>query len=131
MFVHVLILNAVYVAEASSIHGSDALSMDKAEIMQAMNTNVGGNFLMSAKFVKQALRPIGQQLNLINVTSGAVHTSPTPDAVYAASKTAFTSLIGRIADERPVEDIQIISFHPGLVYSPVINPLPLCCFYSF
>ncbi|KAF9060509.1 short-chain dehydrogenase/reductase, partial [Rhodocollybia butyracea] len=124
IFVHVLVLNAVYISEDSSIHiGSDTLSMDKAELMQALDTNVGGNFLMSAKFIKQGLRPAGQQLNLLNVTSGAVHTNPAPDTVYATVKTAFTSLIGRIADERPVEDVQIISFHPGLVYSEVINLL--------
>ena len=86
--------------------------------MKAFNVNVGGNFFMSAKFMKQALRPAGQQLQLINVSTAAIHLNPAPIQVpYASSKAAFTSLIGRIADERSVEDVQIISYHPGAIYS--------------
>ncbi|KAF9073203.1 short-chain dehydrogenase/reductase [Rhodocollybia butyracea] len=110
IFVHVLVLNAV-------VNGNDTLSMDKTKLMRVMDTNFGGNFLMSAKFVKQTLRPAKQQLNLINLSTGAVHLHPAPDTVYATTKTAFTSLMGRIADERPVEDVQIISIHPGMLYS--------------
>ncbi|KAF9065539.1 short-chain dehydrogenase/reductase [Rhodocollybia butyracea] len=117
IFVHVLVLNAVYVSEDSSIHGNDTLSIEQAKLMKAMETNFGGNFHMSAKFVKQALRPAGQQLHLINVSTGGIHAHPVPDALYVTTKTAFTSLIGRIADERSVKDVQIISFHPGLLYS--------------
>ncbi|KAF9062856.1 short-chain dehydrogenase/reductase [Rhodocollybia butyracea] len=107
IFVHVLqvVLNAAY--------GTDTVSIDWTKIAQSANTNLVGNFHMSSRFIGQTLRPSGQQLNLINISTGAIHAHPVPDAVYATTKAAFTSLVGRIADERPAEDVQIISFHPG------------------
>ncbi|KAE9405645.1 short-chain dehydrogenase/reductase [Gymnopus androsaceus JB14] len=73
--VHVLILNAAHIHPL----GPDTLSMDKTALMECFDTNVGGNFLMSAYFVKQILRPTGLKLHL--------------------------------------DDVQIISFHPGILYS--------------
>ncbi|KAJ4483561.1 hypothetical protein J3R30DRAFT_3698420 [Lentinula aciculospora] len=81
--------------------------MDKGDLMEAFDVNVGGNFLMTVKFVNQPLRPTGQQLNLINVS---ILRTRHP-------KAAFTALIGRMADEHLVEDVQIISYHPGALYS--------------
>ncbi|KAE9398805.1 short-chain dehydrogenase/reductase [Gymnopus androsaceus JB14] len=114
ILVHVLILNAANVHPMAP----DTLSMDKTELMEAFGTNVGGNFLMSANFVKQPLRPKGLKLYLINVSTGNIHTHPLPNQTpYSTSKAAFTALMGRIADERPVDDVQIISFNPGAHYT--------------
>ncbi|KAJ3914670.1 short-chain dehydrogenase/reductase [Lentinula edodes] len=100
IFVRVLVLNAAHVSPWLL----DTLKMDKREIMEGFDVNIGGNFLMTVKFVNQPLRPAGQQLNLIN----------TP---YSTTKSASTALFGRIADEHPVQDIQIIIYHPGMLYS--------------
>ncbi|KAJ3873327.1 short-chain dehydrogenase/reductase, partial [Lentinula edodes] len=114
IFVRVLVLNAAHFYPL----GPDTLKMDKREIMEGFNTNVGGNFLMTVNFVNQPLRPKGQQLNLVNVSTSTIHIIPGPNSTpYATSKAAFTALTGRIADEHPVEEIQIISFHPGIIYS--------------
>jgi len=76
---------------------------------------------MSANFVKQNLRPKGFKLHLVNVSTAAVHMHPSFNQTpYSTSKTSFTALLGRIADERPVEDVQIVSFHPGTVYSEAV-----------
>ncbi|KAE9389715.1 short-chain dehydrogenase/reductase [Gymnopus androsaceus JB14] len=99
ILVHVLVLNAAH------------------ELMEAFDINVGGNFLMSANLVKQALRPAGLQLVLLNVSTGAIHTAAPRVSTYSMTKAAFTGLLGRIANDRPVEDVQIISFHPGVLYS--------------
>ncbi|KIK66762.1 hypothetical protein GYMLUDRAFT_218209 [Collybiopsis luxurians FD-317 M1] len=116
--VHVLVLNAAQVAPV----GTDTLSMSKEELMTAFGVNVGGNFFMSAKFVQQRLRYAGQQLNLINVSTAGIHMDDTPlFNPYTSSKAAFAALIGRIANERSVEDVQIISFHPGLLYSEGVS----------
>ncbi|KIK64760.1 hypothetical protein GYMLUDRAFT_240725 [Collybiopsis luxurians FD-317 M1] len=112
IFVHVLVLNAVY---TGPVWLADTLKIGKQELMKTFNANVGGNFLMLEKFVNQTLRPVGQQLNLINVSTAGVHI--TPPFYNPTSKAAFTGILGRIANERSVEDIQIISFHPGLMYS--------------
>ncbi|KAJ3873336.1 short-chain dehydrogenase/reductase [Lentinula edodes] len=114
IFIRVLVLNAAHFYPL----GPDTLKMDKRELMEGFNVNVGGNFLMTVNFVNQPLRPVGQQLNLINVSTGSIHMIPAPNQTpYAANKSAFTALIGRIADEHPVEDIQIISYNPGALYS--------------
>ncbi|KAJ3808218.1 short-chain dehydrogenase/reductase [Lentinula aff. lateritia] len=114
IFVHVLVLNA---AEFSP-SGPDTFKMDKRELMKAFDVNVGGNFSMSVKFVSQPLRPVGQQLNLVNVSTAVIQTYRLPNQnPYSTSKAAFTALLGRIAGEHPVEDVQIISFHPGVLYS--------------
>ncbi|KAJ3925391.1 MAG: short-chain dehydrogenase/reductase [Lentinula lateritia] len=110
IFVHVLVLNAA----SFSPSGPDTFKMDKRELMKAFDVNVGGNFSMSMKFVSQPLRPVGQQLNLVNVSTAVIQTYRLPNQnPYSTSKAAFTALLGRIAGEHPVEDVQIISFHPG------------------
>ncbi|KAJ3935987.1 MAG: short-chain dehydrogenase/reductase [Lentinula lateritia] len=114
IFVRVLVLNAAHFTP----WGPDTLKMDKRELMEGFDVNVGGNFLMTVKFVNQPLRPAGQQLNLINVSTASIQMIPAPNQTpYSTTKSAFTALIGRIADEHPVEDIQIISYHPGALYS--------------
>ncbi|KAE9398978.1 short-chain dehydrogenase/reductase [Gymnopus androsaceus JB14] len=116
ILVHVLVLNAAHFYPFAQ--APDTLSMSKKELMEAFDINLGGNFLMSAAFVKQTLRPTGLKLHLVNISTAAVHMHPSPNQnTYATSKAAFTALLGRIADERSVDDVQIISFHPGALYS--------------
>ncbi|KAJ3929496.1 MAG: short-chain dehydrogenase/reductase [Lentinula lateritia] len=114
IFVRVLVLNAAHVTP----WGSDTLKMDKRDLMEAFDVNIGGNFLMTVKFVNQPLRPRGEQLNLINLSTANIHMYPLPNQTpYATSKSGFTTLVGRIADEHLVEELQIISYNPGTHYS--------------
>ncbi|KAE9395774.1 short-chain dehydrogenase/reductase [Gymnopus androsaceus JB14] len=115
ILVHVLVLNAAHISPIAS----ETLSLTKNELMAAFDTNVGGNFLMSANFIKQVLRPAGLQLHLVSVSTAGIHMHPCPAATvrYNTSKVALMALLGHIATERPVEDVQIISFHPGTQYS--------------
>ncbi|KIK66737.1 hypothetical protein GYMLUDRAFT_37863 [Collybiopsis luxurians FD-317 M1] len=118
IFVHVLVLNAAHLGP----NGSDTLSLDRNELKQAFDTNLIGNFSMSAKFVQQPLRPTADhphyKLYLVHISSAGIHVYPSANQnTYNSSKLAFTSLVGRIADERKVDDVQIISYHPGALYS--------------
>ncbi|KIK64762.1 hypothetical protein GYMLUDRAFT_400549 [Collybiopsis luxurians FD-317 M1] len=84
-------------------------------VLNATCANVGGGITMSQRFAKQPLRPEGQQLNLVNLLTASLHMD-SPN--YARiSKAAFAGILGRIANERSVKDIQIISVHPGMTYS--------------
>jgi len=112
ILVHVLVLNAAQMHPVGSI-----LSMAKNDLMEAFDINVGGNFLMASTFVKQTLRPAGLQLFLINISTGCIHTPVAMISAYTMSKAAFTGLLGHMADECPVKDVQIVSFHPGILYS--------------
>ncbi|KAJ3805707.1 short-chain dehydrogenase/reductase [Lentinula aff. lateritia] len=112
IFVHVLVLNAAHLFPM----GPDTLKMERKDLMEAFNTNVWGNFPMTAKFVNQPLRPVGEKLNLVNVSTAGIQMNPAPTQnPYVTSKGTLTALLGRIADEHPVEDVQIISFHPDLI----------------
>ncbi|KIK66732.1 hypothetical protein GYMLUDRAFT_192695 [Collybiopsis luxurians FD-317 M1] len=118
IFVHVLVLNAAHFSQ----DGPDTLSMDKKELKRSFDVNVAGNFFMSVKFVQQPLRPAADhphhQLYFVNVSTAGVHMYPSPEQnAYSSSKAAFMALLGRIADERKVNDVQIISYHPGALYS--------------
>ncbi|KAE9401799.1 short-chain dehydrogenase/reductase, partial [Gymnopus androsaceus JB14] len=113
ILVHVIVFNATHLVP----HLPDTLSIVKNDLMDAFNVNVGGNFVMAANFVKQALRPAGLRLFLINLATVAIHTPVPTGASYGVSKAAFTGLLGHIANDRPAEDVQIISFHPGALYS--------------
>ncbi|KAJ3913185.1 short-chain dehydrogenase/reductase [Lentinula edodes] len=112
IFVHVLVLNAAHLSPM----GPDTLKMERKDLMEAFNINVWGNFSMTAKFVNQPLRPVGEKLNLVNVSTAGIQMNPAPTQnPYVTSKGTFTALLGRIADEHPVEDVQIISFHPDII----------------
>ncbi|KAJ3886160.1 short-chain dehydrogenase/reductase [Lentinula edodes] len=112
VFVNVLVLNAAHLSPM----GPDTLKMERKDLMEAFNINVWGNFSMTAKFVNQPLRPVGEKLNLVNVSTAGIQMNPAPTQnPYVTSKGTFTALLGRIADEHPVEDVQIISFHPDLI----------------
>ncbi|KAE9398979.1 NAD(P)-binding protein [Gymnopus androsaceus JB14] len=97
ILVHVLILNAAHFYPNSL----DTLSLNKEEIVEAFNINT--------------LRPTGLKLHLINVSTAGVHLYPTGTQNVFTSKAAFTAMLGRIAEERSVDDVQILSFHPGLL----------------
>ncbi|KIK66763.1 hypothetical protein GYMLUDRAFT_257540 [Collybiopsis luxurians FD-317 M1] len=76
-------------AYSSSPMAPDTLAINKQELMDALNVNLGGNFLIT----------------------GMIHQNPALSNLYV------TALIGREADEHPVDDVQIISFHPWFLYS--------------
>ncbi|KAF5344308.1 hypothetical protein D9757_014032 [Collybiopsis confluens] len=118
IFINVLVLNAAHVGPS----GPDTLLLDKDEIMQAFQVNVGGNFLMTTKFVHQILRPsipaADHQLYLINISTSRIHMYPSTNSdTYTSSKTAWMAMLGRIADQAKVDELQIISYHPGALYS--------------
>ncbi|KIK50246.1 hypothetical protein GYMLUDRAFT_183035 [Collybiopsis luxurians FD-317 M1] len=114
--VDVLVLNAAYRYKRL---GTDVLNMDVRELDESFRINVAGNFLMVQKFIKQP-RALGEKkrLNVVNVSSASIqiHGANAP-VEYTVTKSAFTQIMGRLADQVPVTDVQIVSFHPGLLYA--------------
>ncbi|KAF9264446.1 short-chain dehydrogenase/reductase [Marasmius fiardii PR-910] len=118
ILVHVLVLNAAYRYKRL---GTDVLNLDVHELQESFGINVAGNFRMVQRFIKQPLRftARGQlQLNLVNVSSASIQIYGANAPVeYTVTKSAFTQVIGRLAEELPATDVQIVSFHPGLLYA--------------
>jgi NAD(P)-dependent dehydrogenase (short-subunit alcohol dehydrogenase family) len=55
----------------------------------------------------------------MNVSSFAAHANPLPlQGAYGASKAALSSLFQHLAEEIPAEKVQIVSFHPGAIFTP-------------
>jgi hypothetical protein len=58
---------------------------------------------------------------IVNVTSGVIHTTAIPSVAarpaYVVSKMAATMLFQMIAANTPVEKLQIVTMHPGVVYN--------------
>lgn len=60
---------------------------------------------------------------LINLASLAIHESQLTgkQPSYGASKSAGTMLLQRIAKDVPPEDLQIVSFHPGGIFTELAD----------
>ncbi|KPM44136.1 hypothetical protein AK830_g2471 [Neonectria ditissima] len=57
---------------------------------------------------------------IVNVSACAIHDFPTADfsPSYALTKNSGTLLLQQLAREWQSSDVQIVSFHPGAVYTP-------------
>ncbi|KAB8606259.1 hypothetical protein FH972_025888 [Carpinus fangiana] len=82
---------------------------------RAFNVNIIGNLRMVEGF---AARNTGGSRALINIASAGSHISGLPGlGLYHASKLGFASLLQQLAAERKPEEIQIISVHPGAIFT--------------
>jgi hypothetical protein len=50
------------------------------------------------------------------VVHGHHHPMVIPRAAYVLSKTGSTLLVQLLADQIPVNELQVISFHPGMIF---------------
>ncbi|KAE9382764.1 NAD(P)-binding protein [Gymnopus androsaceus JB14] len=92
ILVHVLVLNAAHFYP----YAPDTLSMNKKDLMEAFDINLGGNFLMSVNFDKQTLRPTGLKLHLVNISTAGVHMHPSPNQnPYAHFEGCIYGVIGK------------------------------------
>ncbi|KAJ6119517.1 hypothetical protein N7523_003797 [Penicillium sp. IBT 18751x] len=110
--VDVLVLNAARVQAKES----PLLSLGWQQTWQMFETNVRGNMILVEKTMSQAHT---KQKVILNVSSPFVHDQEMAAGfqAYASSKSAFASALQHLATETPLERAQIISFHPGFIYS--------------
>ncbi|KAJ5746496.1 hypothetical protein N7520_011678 [Penicillium odoratum] len=110
--VDVLVLNAARVQDKEC----SMLSLGWQQTWQLFETNVRGNMIMVEKTMGQAGT---KQKFILNVSSPFVHDQEMAAGFqpYASSKSAFASALQHLATETPLERAQIISFHPGFIYS--------------
>lgn len=107
--VNILVLNA-----AKTGH-SPILAMGSSNTWEYFETNVLSSLLMTEHFMNQA--PEVPKV-LINVASFLAHVLPANGSGgYATSKAAGSFMLQTLADETPVSTMQIISLHPGSIFS--------------
>ncbi|KKO98352.1 short chain dehydrogenase [Trichoderma harzianum] len=113
--VDVLILNAAFV----TYRQSKMIDLKFDEAWPSWVTNVGANMDLIDRFYHQKKRVAGRKLYLVNISTMAIHEFEFVKAfpAYCASKNAGTLLVQMYAQTIPADDMQILSFHPGGIYT--------------
>ncbi|KAK2024961.1 short chain dehydrogenase [Colletotrichum zoysiae] len=111
--INVLVLNAAKMFAPGSI-----LATGRDDVWKGFTTNTLSLLDFSGRFYNQK-NSKGQQKFLINVSSEGIHNFHKSGLypAYSASKNAGTLLMQLIAKDTSPEDMQVLSFHPGLVWT--------------
>lgn len=129
--VDVLVLNAAKL----QLEKAPLLEYGHENVMKDLRTNVGANLMYTEYFYRQKKRAPGQRLVcyplclhlcsinrshaqfLISVSTLSIHDfNVNPEThSYALSKNAGTLLLQLVAKDIAVNDMQVVSFHPGYI----------------
>ncbi|KAF4511145.1 hypothetical protein G6O67_002967 [Ophiocordyceps sinensis] len=116
LVVDVLVLNA---ARAQAVNAT-MLELGYKEVMADFAVNVGANMEFADYFYHQKKRDASKKLSMVNVSTSLIHDFDTmgmwPN--YSASKNAGTMVMQQIAKDVSASDMQVISFHPGVIFTP-------------
>ncbi|KAF2500620.1 NAD(P)-binding protein [Lophium mytilinum] len=110
--VNVLVLNAARFSETGSL-----FDLGFEEIWLQMEANVKGPLQFAERFYKQDDK---SQKFLLNVTTGAIHMLQNFIVIarpgYSLTKASGTLAIQLLANTIPEDKMQIINYHPGMIY---------------
>ncbi|KAK7959044.1 short-chain dehydrogenase [Apiospora aurea] len=115
ILVDVLVLNATIVPPMAPL-----LEVGTKAVMESYNVNVKGNLDMTQRFYKQEGSRMGVTKYLVHVSTVAAHNFITAAKIltYGLSKNAGALAMQLIAQDTKVEDMQIVTFNPGPVFTP-------------
>lgn len=115
--VDVLVLNAAKFSPMSPL-----LDLGSDEVWSMFEANVHGPLMLSEAFVKQGGGD--DQKVIINVASQAIHifeesfnVLASRVAAYGLTKNSGALLVQQIATQSDPEKLQVINYHPGVVYA--------------
>ncbi|KAE8354977.1 hypothetical protein BDV28DRAFT_129889 [Aspergillus coremiiformis] len=112
--VDILVLNAAFSGAAGPM-----LQPDWQQTWTLFEMNLRANLICATRFMRSVRSAAPSSRAILNVSSCFVHDSS--DTIgfgaYASTKTAMASLMHHLANETPREQVQIVSFHPGFVYT--------------
>ncbi|KAL7922879.1 hypothetical protein ACQKWADRAFT_291701 [Trichoderma austrokoningii] len=113
--VEVLVLNAAHIPDKAA----SVLELGYKDLWPSFVTNVGANLDLIDRFYHQKKRAAGQKLSLVNISTMAIHHETTVKTYggYGATKNAGTMTVQMIARGVSPDDMQVLSFHPGAVYT--------------
>ncbi|KAJ3496842.1 hypothetical protein NLG97_g2353 [Lecanicillium saksenae] len=113
--VDVLVLSAARVSMPMPI-----VKLGHREARADFEVNVGSNATFADRFYNQAKRNTEQKLFLVNLSTLIIHdinyAAHFPN--YSASKAAGTMLLQNMSYGVFDSDMQIVSFHPGAIFTP-------------
>ncbi|KAF2666299.1 NAD(P)-binding protein [Microthyrium microscopicum] len=117
----------VYVANAAKFSdGKSILELGFDEVWSQIETNTKSPLYFVNKFCAQ---PGDKKKYIVNVSTQAIHLTTHPQIAnrpaYTLSKTAGTLLFQLIAQTEPSEKLQVISYHPGIIYGDEFEKMGL------
>ncbi|KAK9343593.1 hypothetical protein V1522DRAFT_218672 [Lipomyces starkeyi] len=119
--IDVLVANAAKFTEPKPI-----LELGADEVWSQFEVNAKSPLYFTEKFYSQ---PSEKQKFLVNVSSQAIHMTAHSGVAlrpaYTLSKMAGTLLFQLIAQNVPPEKMQVLSFHPGLIYNDLWKSMGL------
>ncbi|KPI40251.1 uncharacterized protein AB675_7699 [Cyphellophora attinorum] len=113
--VDVLVLNAADSRSSGPLH-----QIDLQQIWAEFNANVRGPIDIAQRFLKQNdAMPNGHKKTIVNISTLCIYDFATPGTKpnYNLMKNAGTLAMQQIARDVPGEKTQIVSFHPGGVFT--------------
>ncbi|KAI0489813.1 putative short-chain dehydrogenase [Xylaria cf. heliscus] len=112
--VDVLVLNAAAFAPAKPL-----LDVGTAGVWAACDTNVRAQMQMTERFYKQEGKGASDTKYLVHVSTASIHDFKIGGQYlgYGLSKHAGQLMLQLIAQDTPAEKMQIVSYHPGAIYS--------------
>ncbi|KAI0551126.1 NAD(P)-binding protein [Xylaria curta] len=115
LVIDILILNAARI-QCDKV---PLLGLGHAEVLADYATNVGANLHFAEHFYHQKKRDRTKKLVLLNLSTFSIHdfeiNKATPS--YGLTKNGAALAMQLIAQEIPVSDMQVLSFHPGFIYT--------------
>jgi NAD(P)-dependent dehydrogenase (short-subunit alcohol dehydrogenase family) len=119
MHVDVLVLNAAIDSPAQTM-----FELGTAAVWAQFEANVKGPLQFAEAFYKQS-NPAKSKKYLINVSSAVIHFRGhplfDPRPTYSLTKTSGTLSIQMLADSISVDEMQILSIHPGMMYTEPVK----------
>ncbi|KAH7379175.1 hypothetical protein DE146DRAFT_682316 [Phaeosphaeria sp. MPI-PUGE-AT-0046c] len=109
----------VYVANAAAFQKAQPMmELGTERIWDMFETNTKAPMYLAEKFIRQ---PGERQKFIVNVTTGNIHGTKHPVVAtfpaYTLTKLAGTLYFQYLAQELGHENVQILSFHPGLIFN--------------
>ncbi|CAG7564365.1 unnamed protein product [Fusarium equiseti] len=114
IFVDVLVLSA-----ASMWLPNTLLGLGFETFKEGLTVNVAAPYLWTSLFYKQRESNPSRKLVLLNLSTIAIHDTPisVPIPLYSTTKSAVTMMMNHIGMTVPSNEMQIITFEPGLHYT--------------
>ncbi|KAI1133685.1 NAD(P)-binding protein [Nemania abortiva] len=115
VFVDVLVLNAAGFAPLKPL-----LDAGTDGIWKTFDANVRAQMQMTERFYKQEGKGVSETKNLVHVSTASIHEFVLfgQDYLsYGLTKHAGQLMLQLIAQDTPPEKMQIVSYHPGAIYT--------------
>ncbi|KAI0393482.1 hypothetical protein F5Y17DRAFT_306167 [Xylariaceae sp. FL0594] len=115
LVIDVLVLSAARV----QFDGQRLIDRGHEEVLADLKTNVVSHLQFTHRFYHQKNRDPSKKLALLNVSTMSIHNFAmnAKTASYGLSKNAAALALQLLAREVPADDMQIVSFHPGFIFT--------------